>query len=97
MVWFLELWVRSRNNIALPSPTDDTHLEFYFEQAGNIQRSFRGKKIMHRMLEMRPCQTGSRYIDGMQIHSQVFVYYCIYVTKIMSSKALYHIFFNNNL
>ena len=55
------------------------------------------KKIMHRMLEMRPCQTGSRYIDGMQIHSQVFVYYCIYVTKIMSSKALYHIFFNNNL
>jgi len=44
MVWFLELWVRFRNNIALPSPADDTYLEFYFEQAGNIQRSFRGKK-----------------------------------------------------
>ena len=61
MVWFLELWVRSRNNIALPSPTDDTHLEFYFEQAGNIQRSFGEKK--HTMLEMRPCHTVSRYIQ----------------------------------
>lgn len=49
------------------------------------------------MLEMRPCHTGSRYIDGMQIHSQEFVYYCIYVNKIMTFKALYHIFFNNNL
>lgn len=30
--------------LPLPNPADDTHLEFYFEQAGNIQRSFRGKK-----------------------------------------------------
>lgn len=28
----------------LPNPTDDTPLEFYFEQPGNIQRSFREGK-----------------------------------------------------
>lgn len=76
-IWFLELWVRSRNNIALCHypvlqmiHTWDSilnRLEIYRDDLEE------GKKNRPRTLEMRPWDTDGIYIGSMQIHSLVFV------------------------
>lgn len=84
MIWFLELWVRPKNSIALcQCPIlQMIHTWNPILNSQGIYREVLEKEKQdrhHKMLWRRHCDTGSRHTSSMQIHNCIFVFTTLFV------------------